>query len=163
MMGAQLAFDFYGHQADPDEEAAEKAAVEAAYDALVQCQWVALDEAKQHGIYRLYASCPDNRVHVCICPACGVWEGNVWLLGNNHGISLHHFERRDDGTWDTGRYGSDWCLALELTASHTAGDYQLTERQNRMLAGLRDEVRARFDLVVAETREIIAARRSAGA
>lgn len=158
---AQLELDLFGDLGQSDD--AERAIVEAAYEELVERRLVALDEAKRHGIYRLYASCPENRVQVHICPACGTWEANDWLVGNNHGIAAHFLDRRDDGSWGTCRYGADWCLALDLTSSHVAGDHSLSTRQIRMLDGLRPEIRTRFDRIVAETRELIAARSVRGA
>ena len=128
----QLAFDFDGTAPDPDALAAEEAAAEAVYDAMVEQLRVTVEEAKQHGLW-LRASDGSSgeryRVTVLVCPACGIWEANDWLIGNNHGIHVECFEPRDDGTWDTGRYGRDWCLALDLTSSHVAGDHSLSERQ----------------------------------
>lgn len=162
--GDQLTLDFHGTEADPDALAAEKAAAEAAYDAMVEQLRVTVGRAKQHGLWlRASESGPPgerNKVTVLVCPACGTWEANDWHIGNNHGITLAHFERRDDGTWDTGTYGPQWCLALDLTSCHVAGDHRLSDRQNRMLAGLRDDVRARFNQRVTKTREVIAARQA---
>lgn len=163
-MTAQLAFDFYGNLPDPDAQAEEDAAAEAAYDAMVEQLRVTVREAKEHGLwFRASEGRPGEpfKVTVLVCPACGEWEANDWLIGNNHGIHLHDFERQEDGTWDTGRYGADWCTALDLTSCHVAGGHELSERQHRMLAGLRREVRARFDQEVADTRKVITARRCA--
>lgn len=46
--------------------------------------------------------------------------------------------------------GRNWCMALDLTASHANyGDGSLHSRQHMMLARLRLEVRERYDAVVA--------------
>jgi hypothetical protein len=158
MTTAQLAFDLFGNIPNEAALAEEDAARDRAYDDLVAQLRVTVEDAKAHGLWlRASEKVSGERckVTVLVCPACGEWEANDWSISNNHGIDTTHFERNDDGTWDTGQYGRSWCLALELTSSHVAGNYHLSDRQDRMLAGLRPEVQARFDREVAETRELI--------
>mgnify|MGYP001490590334 CR=1 FL=1 len=155
-MSEQLTIDF-----DPEVTAARIAAenqLAAAYVDLVVTLAIAEADARDHG---LWLSGGDNgRVTVLVCPACGQYEANEFLISNNHGFDRHHLRRRADGTWvTTGReYSRDWCIALDLTSCHVAGDYRLTDRQTRMLDRLHAEVRERFNREVARVRHHIAER-----
>lgn len=127
--------------------AGEVAARDAAFDDLVRTHTVDAAAAEAAGIYNV-----DTQITVRICPACGGWEPNEMLMGNNHGISRHYLVQLDTGEWaNSGMYfGQMWCLALELTASHaTYDDGHLHPRQHAMIARLRPEVRERYDHEVA--------------
>jgi hypothetical protein len=126
----------------------EVAARDAAFDELVRTQTVDAGAAEAAGIYNV-----DTQIVVRICPACGGWEPNEMLMGTNHGVSRHYLVQLDTGEWANGGmyFGRMWCLALELTASHaTYGDGYLHPRQHPMIAGLRPEVRDRYDQEVAD-------------
>ncbi|WP_409430574.1 hypothetical protein ACJEIK_26420 [Mycobacterium sp. SMC-16] len=123
------------------------AARNAAYDELVRTQTVDAAAAKAAGIYNV-----DTEITVRVCPACGGWEPNEFLMGNNHGISRHYLAQLDTGEWAYGGkyFGQMWCVALDLTASHASNpNVDLSPRQIAMLGRLRPEVRERFDHEVA--------------
>lgn len=156
-MSEQLAIDF-----DPEATTARLAAEEqldVAYAQLVEQLDVTEAQAREHDLWLT----PSDRGHltVLVCPACGQYEANEFLIGNNHGLHREYLHQRDDGAWvTTGReYGREWCVALDLTSRHLAGDYQLSEHQTHMLQRLRPDVRARFDRAVAESRHHITERR----
>lgn len=135
-------------------EAAERAGVaecvaerDDAFDELVRTVTATAREAESAGIYNV-----DTETTVFICPACGGWEPNEFLLGNNHGIDREYLVQLDSGEWaNDGRYfGRMWCQALDLTANQaTYGDGYLHPRQQAMLARLRPEVRQRYEQEVA--------------
>lgn len=146
---------------DPDGTAAQlaaDAARDAAFSNLVATVRTTPDDARAHGL----PLPPDEhgQVHAWVCPACSGYEANEWLIGNNHGIRREHLEQRADGEWTTtGReYGRQWCIALDLTCTHVAGEHDLSERQTLMLERLTPEVRDRFTQEVESVRERIARR-----
>lgn len=157
-MSEQLTIDF-----DPQATAARIAAEEeatTAYAELIIQLVVTEAEAREHDLWLRPSD--DGHFTVLVCPACGQYEANEFLIGNNHGLSREYLHKRDDGTWVTmGReYGSEWCVALDLTSRHMAGAYQLSESQMHMLGRLRPEVRERFNREVADMRQRIAARQA---
>lgn len=147
-MTDQLTLDF-----DPTTTAAQTAqqkARDAAFDDLVQTRAVTVAEALDHQLY--YQQTPVETVTVRVCPACGTWEPNEWLLANNHGIEREHLVQMDDGEWATrgANYGRLWCVALDLTANHaTYADGHLDKSQKAMVAQLRPQVRAMYEHEVA--------------
>jgi len=131
-----------------DRTTADEVAIRnAAFDDLVRAQTVTAAAAEAAGIYNV-----NTEITVRVCPACGGWEPNEMLMGNNHGISRHYLVQLDTGEWAHGGmyFGRMWCLALELTASHaTYEDGSLHPRQHAMIARLRPEVRERYEHEVA--------------
>jgi hypothetical protein len=171
-MTAQL--DLFADADDtPDGEAADRAAAQAqqaAFDRLVPTLRVTAAEAQARGIH--VARGEDGHyptlVKVRACPACGTWEPNAWLIGNNHGIDPWRLDPDNPITFD-GETPDRWCVMLSLTASHVAngisdvpnprwGGQTLSDRQTRMLAGLTPDARVRFDQHVEQLRTRIAER-----
>ncbi|MBN3458371.1 hypothetical protein JNN96_30485 [Mycobacterium sp. DSM 3803] len=155
-MSEQLMIDF-----DPHATAARLAAEKErndAYTHLIATVLVSPAEARAQGLRIETAA--DERVTVLVCPACGQYEANEFLIENNHGIGRHHLHKKPNGQWvTTGReYGNDWCTALDLTSRHVAGQSTLSTRQTRMLTGLRPSVRRRFDREVTDVRKAITER-----
>ncbi|QZH69416.1 hypothetical protein [Mycolicibacterium farcinogenes] len=155
-MSEQLMIDF-----DPRATAARIAAEEevaAAYAELVVELVVTEADAREHDLWLTPSD--GGRLTVLVCPACGQYEANEFLICNNHGLSREYLYKRGDGAWvTTGReYGRQWCVALDLTSRHLAGDCHLSESQTQMLGRLRPEVRERFDREVADVRQRIEAR-----
>ncbi|MGX9669954.1 hypothetical protein [Mycobacterium sp. HM-7] len=140
-------------------DVADPAAIrDAAFDELVRTQTVDAASAEAAGIYNV-----DTEITVLICPACGGWEPNESLMGNNHGISRHYLVQLDNGEWANGGkyFGQMWCVALDLTAAHASNpNVVLSPRQIAMLGRLRPEVRERYDhevAAVSQRREELAA------
>ncbi|WP_301122586.1 hypothetical protein [Mycolicibacterium fortuitum] len=157
-MSEQLIIDF-----DPDATAARIAAEterDAAYADLVIELVVTEADAREHDLW--LTPTDGGRLTVLVCPACGQYEANEFLISNNHGLSREYLSKRDDGAWvTTGReYGRQWCVALDLTSRHLAGDSHLSDSQMQMLSRLRPEVRERLDREVTEVRQRIAARQT---
>ncbi|GAB5901184.1 hypothetical protein [Mycolicibacterium mageritense] len=155
-MSEQLMIDF-----DPQATAARLAAEKErddAYTHLIATVLVSPAEARAQGLRIETAA--DERVTVLVCPACGQYEVNEFLIENNHGIGRHHLRKKPDGQWvTTGReYGRDWCTALDLTSRHVAGQSTLSTRQARMLTRLRPSVRRRFDREVTDVCKAITER-----
>lgn len=150
--GTQL--DLFGHVERAEREARiadeQAAAQDVAYSDLVQTLTVTSTEAQAHGIYNT-----SGPVTVLVCPACGGWEPNEYHMEISHGIARHHLVQYPSGEWaNDGMYlGRLWCVALELTVCHaTYGDGYLQPDAVAMIAGLRPEVRARYEQEVAATR-----------
>ncbi|WP_131807636.1 hypothetical protein [Mycolicibacterium wolinskyi] len=156
-MAEQLMMDF-----DPQATAARTTAdneIAAAYATLVATAAVCEADARAQGLH-MTSRQNDGRVTVLICPACGQYEANEFLIANNHGLHRSGLHKRHDGTWVTrGReFGRQWCLALDLTSRHAAAGAHLSPRQTRMVDRLRADVRARFEREVAELRQRLAER-----
>lgn len=124
----QLQLDLWGETARAEQDAADKAAAAAAWEARFErADWVAPYDTA--GGMKAGDSQPGWR-----CPACGQIEPNEFLLGNNHGYHLY-----DPGHVPYGAEFGATCFKLELQKNHRIYDERMAMIRHLIDAGLDDE------------------------